>query len=57
MPDKLRGQKRVLGPLEQDCQVVVSCLMWVLGTELWSSVRATSSLNIEVYLQLQIYIS
>jgi hypothetical protein len=35
----LRGQKRTMGPLQLELQAVVSCPMWVLGTELWSSAR------------------
>lgn len=30
------GQKREVEPLELGLQVVMSCLMWVLGTKLWS---------------------
>lgn len=37
----LRGQKRASDPLE----LVVSSLMWVLGTELGSSVGAVSALS------------
>ena len=36
-----RSQKRVSGPLE--LEVIVSCLMWVLGTEPWSSGGAASA--------------
>lgn len=32
-------------PLELELQVVVSCLMWVLGTKLTSSVRVGQSLT------------
>jgi hypothetical protein len=35
----LRGQKRVLGPLEQELQTVVSLQLWVLGTKPRSSAR------------------
>lgn len=38
-------QKRVPDTLELKLQVVVSCLMWVLGIKLRSSERAESSLN------------
>lgn len=37
------GQKRMLHWLELDLQMVVSCLPWVLGTELVYSVRAKGS--------------
>ena len=41
------GQKRVSGALDLESQVVVSCLMWVLGTEpRSSSARAASALNL-----------
>ena len=39
-----RGQRHWI-PLEGELQVVVSCLSLVLGTELWSSVRAVHALN------------
>jgi hypothetical protein len=29
-----RGQKRALDPLELELQMVVSCLVWMLGTKL-----------------------
>lgn len=32
-----KGRKRALGPLAVKLQVAVSCLMYVLGTELGSS--------------------
>lgn len=32
-------------PLEMELQVVVNCLMWVMGTELWSSEREKSFFN------------
>lgn len=35
-----RVQKRIQYPLELELQGVVNHLMWVLGTELWSSERA-----------------
>lgn len=38
------GQKRASEPLELGFKVVVSCPMWVLGTELGSSVSAAGSL-------------
>jgi hypothetical protein len=37
-------QKRKLDHLELELEVVVSCLRWVLRTELWSSERAASTL-------------
>lgn len=40
------GEKRVSGLLEPEFRVVESCLMWVLGTELKSSARAASSLDL-----------
>lgn len=39
------GQRRALGPLEQEFQVTVSHLMWELGTEPMSSARAVCILN------------
>ena len=42
--DALRGQRHWI-PLEVELQVVVSCLSLVLGTELWSSVRAICVLS------------
>lgn len=41
----LRRQKRVSGPLEQESQAVVSCPLCVLGTKLWSSVRAVHAFD------------
>lgn len=38
-------QKRIMGPLELELQVVVSCLLWALGTGLRSFTRATGTLN------------
>jgi hypothetical protein len=32
-------------PLDLELQEVVSCLTWVLGTELWSSARAVRGLK------------
>lgn len=32
-------------PLKLGLEEVVSCLVWVLGTELWSSSRVVSALN------------
>ena len=43
--DTCRGQKRASEPLELELQMVVSFLMWVLGTELKSSGQAGSALN------------
>lgn len=34
-----RPEKKVLGSLELELQWVVSCLLWVLGTDLRSSAR------------------
>lgn len=39
------GQKRALDSLEWEIQIVVSCLMEVLGTELRVFRRAVSALN------------
>ena len=39
------GQKSVLDPLELEFQVVMSCPMWMLGTELGFSGRAPATLN------------
>lgn len=39
------GQKRALDPMEQELQVVVRCLIWVLGTAFGSSERAASILK------------
>lgn len=46
MPDANRGQKRAFSLLELELQVVVSSLMWVLGTEPKSSVSSASALNL-----------
>jgi len=40
-----KGQKRASDLLELELQVVVGCLMWVLGTELRSFARAANTLN------------
>ena len=39
------GQKKVLESLELELQVIVSHLMWVLGTKFQSSGRGVSTLN------------
>lgn len=50
------GQKRALDILELESQVVGSCLIWVLGTELRSLSRASAhnsclySPNLKLYL-------
>lgn len=41
----LRGQKRACDPLELELQAIVSCLTWVLGTELRPSARALCILH------------
>jgi hypothetical protein len=41
----LGGQKRASDPLELELQAVVSCLVWVMGSELRPSGRAVSDLN------------
>lgn len=45
MPGALRGQKRLLDPLELESPVVVSLQMCVLGTELESSARVANTLS------------
>lgn len=40
-----RSQMRASDPLELELEVVVSPLMWVLGTELGSSARTACILN------------
>lgn len=39
------GRQKVWESLELELQVVMSHLMWVLGTELWPSKRAASPFN------------
>ena len=41
-----RGQKRISDPLELELQVVMSCLIWVQGTEIKPSGRASSILDL-----------
>lgn len=41
-----KGQKRALYPLGLELQLVLSHLMWVLGTKSRSSVRAVSAVNL-----------
>ena len=43
--DAHAGQQGESEPLELELQVIGGCLMWVLGTELWSSARTASSLK------------
>lgn len=33
----LRSQKRLSDPLELDLEVIVSCLLWVLGPSVWET--------------------
>lgn len=40
-----RGQRRALGPLEQEFPEIVSSLMWELETELMASEKAVCILN------------
>ena len=40
--EDLKGQKRALDPLELELQTAVSCLAWVLGTELGSSAEVVT---------------
>lgn len=39
------SQQGVTGPLELEFQEAVSCLMWVFGTQVWSSARTLHALN------------
>lgn len=39
------GQKRVLGLLELELQVVLNCLTWVLATKVVLSVQTVSAFN------------
>lgn len=49
------GQKRVSSDsLEQELQVIVSCLVWVLGTEFRSSRRAVMLLTAASILPLSV---
>lgn len=41
-----RGQKRMSDFLKLELQAVANYLLWVLGTEFWSSVRAVCCLNL-----------
>ena len=41
----LEGQNRASGSLELKLQIVLSCLMWVIGTGLGSFGRITSAFN------------
>lgn len=41
-----RGQKGAPDLPDLELQVVISCLMWVLGTEFGFSERVTSALNL-----------
>lgn len=45
MPGEDGDQKRVSDPLDMELQVIMSCLMWALGTELGSSIKAESAFN------------
>lgn len=47
-----RNQKGVSDLLELECQAVVTCLTWVLGTEVRSSPRAACAPNSWPSLQL-----
>ena len=38
-------EKKALDPLELELQTLVSSLMWVLGTKLWSSAKAFRTLK------------
>lgn len=51
------GQKRALGPLGLELHMVVSHLMWVLGTALATPVRATCALKGELSLQPHSFLS
>lgn len=56
MPGAFRSQKRMLDLLEQwsvlerELQVVVNCMIWVLGTESGSSERAANALTLSFVL-------
>ena len=52
-PGALRDQKRPSESLNLGLQVARSCLMWVLGIEFRSSVRAVSDLDLWASLQSQ----
>jgi hypothetical protein len=45
-----RGQRRISDLLELELQAIVSCLMWVLGTELGSSAGAAGALSLSLSL-------
>lgn len=40
-----RGQRRAWEPLQLECQAILNCHTWVLGSELRSSGRSASALN------------
>jgi hypothetical protein len=44
--DVFGKQAGVSDTLELELELIVICMMWVLGTKLWSYVRATSSFNL-----------
>lgn len=44
-PHAYGGHKRVCDPLELEFVVAMSCLVWVMGTELGTSDRAVSALK------------
>lgn len=45
------GMEGVLGPLELELHVLLSCLIRVLGTDIGPSARAARALSTEPYLQ------
>ena len=49
----LGGQKRASELLEVELIMVVSCLMWVLGTTPGSPAKATCTLNCQATIQSQ----
>ena len=51
MSTDTHGVEGVLGPLELELHVLLSCLIRVLGTELRPSARAARALSTKPYLQ------
>lgn len=47
-----KGSKRLLDPMKPELKVVVSCSVWVLGTYLRSSARASNTLNLRHLISL-----
>lgn len=55
MPGEDGDQKRVSDPLDMELQVIMSCLMWALGTELGSSRRKVYRAKIQINPQMTPY--